>query len=60
VERNHGRCPHITTNHRALGREAHVWAFPTHSRSPPNYAEIEGVRMQYVEQGTGDAILFLH
>ncbi len=35
-----------------------LWAM--HSRSPPNYAEIEGVRMQYVEQGTGDAILFLH
>jgi hypothetical protein len=26
----------------------------------PHYAEVEGVRMQYVEQGTGHPILFLH
>ena len=26
----------------------------------PHYVEVEGTRLHYVEQGTGDPILFLH
>jgi pimeloyl-ACP methyl ester carboxylesterase len=26
----------------------------------PHYVEVEGVRLHYVEQGTGDPIVFLH
>jgi hypothetical protein len=40
-------------------REVHMTisaAFPFAS----HYGEVEGVRLHYVEQGTGDPILFLH